>query len=716
MKRSVICALALGLAAATAHAQPMAAMKGMPLPADDLSPGTVSVRVVAGNIASPVSGVAVTLTVNGTPREARTDAEGRAFFKDLPVGATVQAKITGEDGKDVPSEQFQIPGDKGMKLMLSNRPIEGGMGGAPFAGGAGMPEPRKLSGIPRPEQNYQPGTYAVRVTYDDLKEKDPPVGLQVALVGYAADGSVSLQTAATDKSGHAMFGGLDRSGATAYFALALVPRGTLTDRLAAQPMTMAPQVGATVALSSEKRTSTALAIDDTGDDGAAPGTVRVALLGAPDAASEVRLIDVATHAQLGKTTTHPGPPDLTQIQGSAPFEAKPDMPAGTLDVEVRGGPDNASDQPMSGVGVRLVPESVTDPSAAPADAPSATTDDSGKAHVVTPKPGRVRALIKIHDTEIPTQAFDLSKTGGVVQVQAQWPSQGGPEATLQIVPRPGQVVYAEAISRGETYRSKPFQLMEGRGAYVSVAVLPRIMFSFSWTSHIDDEFLAVQGRFDVYNNSWIPYAGNDSDGILIPLPEGFKGAILADQDQTDVGIAQGEGFRIVRPLAPGMRRFIGGFSVPVEDGRVSWHLDLPLGAYQSGLELQEVPGMSVRLPAGVHAQTAKDERGTWRVISPITILPKQSMVMTITGLPSPPGWRLWAPRVLGILVVAMLLGGIGFALARARTGAASEPSSTAQRRQQLLDELVALEQQGEAGTRRDAILDELERLWDRGRG
>src|SRR5262245_2163669 len=95
-----LCALAIALAAAPAAAQPAAAI-GHPLPAQELATGTVSVRVIAGSPTKNVIGVDVTLDVNGTPRQARTDAGGRAIFKDLPAGATVQAKIVDEDKKEV---------------------------------------------------------------------------------------------------------------------------------------------------------------------------------------------------------------------------------------------------------------------------------------------------------------------------------------------------------------------------------------------------------------------------------------------------------------------------------------------------------------------------------------------------------------------------------------------------------------------------------------
>src|SRR5262249_20921151 len=128
-----------------ARAQPAAAI-GRPLPAPDLSPGTVSVRVIAGAIASPVIGAAGTLVVNDVPRVARTDPTGQAIFKDLPAHASVQAKVLDQDKKEVASETFALE-ETGVKLMLTTKPLVAG--GGPFmAGGGAMPEPRAMSGEP----------------------------------------------------------------------------------------------------------------------------------------------------------------------------------------------------------------------------------------------------------------------------------------------------------------------------------------------------------------------------------------------------------------------------------------------------------------------------------------------------------------------------------------------------------------------------------------
>ena len=80
-------------------------------------------RVIAGSPANPVIGTDVTLVVNGAPRVARSDSAGRAIFKDLPAGATVQAKVTDEDKKEVASDSFPLPDDSGVRVMISTKPI-----------------------------------------------------------------------------------------------------------------------------------------------------------------------------------------------------------------------------------------------------------------------------------------------------------------------------------------------------------------------------------------------------------------------------------------------------------------------------------------------------------------------------------------------------------------------------------------------------------------
>jgi hypothetical protein len=703
----VCAALAAVASIGTAHAQTAGAL-GKPLPSPDLPKGTISVRIVAGSPSNPVIGTEVTLVVNGATRVARTDAAGRAHFKDLPPDAKLQAKVTDEDKKVIASDEFVLPVDSGARLMLSTLPWNPGAGGgAPMAGGA-MPNPRAMSGEPRPEQDDAPGTLTVRLSYDDFKDA-PPVDAPVTLVGYAADYKVTTQVIKTDKDGRAKFTGLDRTGATSYFAMTLLPRNTSLDRLASTAVVLDPRGGVRMILSSEKRTSTAPPLDDLArierQEGAPPaGKVRVALEGAAvEPNATITLIDAEQKIAIarGKATT--APPDPSDVETQARYDDKQDLPPGTLRIVIHGG--SQSDEPLMGVKARIVAAAKPDVTLV-----EGITNGSGTTELKTMSPEPVIAVFTINGRELSSKPIDLTKKGGVVDVAARWPNEGKPEIVFDLVPRPGQAVYVETSMGGQIYRSIPFQPVPERGTRVSLLIFPRVMFTFSLTSRIDDEYLGVQGKFDISNYSWIPYVGGP-DGLVLPLPKGFVGGLVADKDQSNVAVAPDEGFRIVRPITPGGTTFHGGFSLPVKDGEVTWNMDLPLGTYQSGIEILQVPGMHVVTPSGVRGETATVAQGTFFVLPQISILPKQSMVMTISGLPAPAAWGVWLPRIMGILVILMIVGGVTFALTRNKPSSATTAGRDVQR-QKLLDELVELEKAGKNPQRREQIMTELEALWD----
>ena len=711
MKR-VLVAIVLAAAAAPVHAQTAAAI-GKPLPSPDLPAGSVSVRVVAGSPSSPVIGTDVTLLVNNTPRIARTDSAGRAHFKDLPPGAQLQAKVVDEDKKEVASETFQLPPNNGARLMLTTRPWNPGAGGGMSAGAGGpMPNPRAMSGEPRPEPSDAPGTITVRLSYDDFKDA-PPTNIPVTLVGYAADGSTTVATVRSDKEGRARFEKLDRSGATSYFAMTQLQRGTGVDRLVSTPAVLDPRSGVRLILSSEKRSSTAPALDDLSklekqEDAPGAGKVRIRLEGGPDANAFVTLVDAETKLAVGRVKPGAGAPDPAEVQAAADFKELDDLPRNMVRIRVHGGP-MGTDEPMPNVDVKLIPAEAQDTAAA--GTAEHKTNQQGVVEIVTPdgsgdKP-EITAVITINGKQLRSKPFSVVTKGGELEVQAQWPNQGRPEALFDFVPKPGQVVYAETTMHGNHYRSLPFQPLADRGTSATVFILPRVLVTFSLTSKIDDEYLAVNGRWEIMNNSWSPYSGGP-DGMLIPLPKGFIGGLVADKDQSDVAIAPTEGFRIVRPIAPGTRSFHGAFSLKVEDGTVRWAMDLPYGSYNSGMEILQHPGMSVQTPPNVNGKTVTVPQGTYYVLPQISILPKQSMVMSISGLPSPPGWRTWVPRIVGILVVMVIIGGLVFAFTRDRSGATARRA----KRQQLLDELVELEKSRGNSQRREQVIAELEQLWD----
>jgi len=715
--KRVLVALMLASTVAPANAQTAAAI-GKPLDAPDLATGTVSVRVIAGSPSNPVIGIEVTLLVNGTPRMARTDEAGRAFFKDLPTGVQVQAKVLDEDKKEVQSIPFALPAQGGTRLMLTTRPWNPGAGGGMAgggAGGAGMPNPRQMSGEPRPEQSDPAGTMTARLTFDDFADTTPPANVPVALVGYHADDKIDLQVVNSDDKGRATFKGLDRTGATSYFAMTLLDRGGgKLERLISVPAVLDSRVGVRVILSGEKRTSTEPAVDDLTrfekQEGApAAGKVRVTLEGGVDGNMNVSLVELTPTERrvFGTAKPQAGPPDPSQVQAQADFKDDTTLAPNTVRVRVHGG-INDTDGPIEGIAVNISPTATFQQEQGQidgkTDASGVVTIDLGKDAV-----GPFVATLTINGKPLSSKPFEASKNGGEFEVEAHWASEGKPQVEFDVVPRPGQVFFAETVMHGVLYRSLPFQPVPERGTRVSLFIFPRVLFTFSLTSRVDDEYLAVNGRFEISNNAWAPYAPKDSDGLMIPLPKGFIGGLVAEKDQGDVAIVPGEGYRIVRPLAPGNKQFHGAFSLPVKNGEVSWKLDLPLGSFNSGMEILQPPGMLVQTPPGVNGQTMTVPQGTFFVLPTISILPKQAMVMKLSGLPQPPGWKVWMPRIVGVLVILIILTGIGATIWRKRGQSDSERE---ERRQKLLDELVQLERSGKDAKRREKIMAELESLWD----
>jgi len=706
---------AIALVPATTRAQPAAAL-GHPLPADDLPDGTVSVRVIAGSPAAAVIGTDVTLMINGKAEVARTDASGRAQFNNLTAGTTVQAKIMDAENKELTSDAFPVPSSGGVKVMLSTKPFTGGMGGAPFAGGAGMPEPRKLSGQPRPDRDTPPGTLVVRLTYNDLTAKagdpnGPPTGLPVTLVGYAADDSVIVQTARSDANGRVAFDKLDPSGSVGYFALAAIPRATGVDRLYSLPVQLDGQAGVRVLLSAEKKDSKLPNVDQYATAQTLvtpPGKVRVTLEGLPSPNSPVRLIDAATHQMLAEVVASTMEGDPTTVQGGSKFEAKTDLPAGTLDVLVHGGVN--ADAPLADVEIRVIAADATQ-----LDGEGTKTGADGKIQITVPpelvKSGKpARAVFRILGRDFVSEPFDVGKNGGALDITAKWAAQGRPQALFDVPYKPDQVLYAEATISGKlagTYRSLPFMPIEQAGTHLGIIVYPRLIAKFKMRAMIEDQLLAVQGRWTVQNNSWIPYR-QSTEGMMIPLPKGFKGGVIADMNQSNVAVVPGEGYRILRPLPPGSgESFVAGFSLEVDNGTASWDLDLPLGTVGSEIEIRQTPGMHVEAPMAGQILDGNDGE-PYYVMDNITIGRGRSMVMSVSGLPSPAGWKVWAPRIVGVIVVIVILGGLGFALAVRKR----EPTSQLlARKNALLDELVELERSGANNARREQLVSELEKLW-----
>jgi hypothetical protein len=92
-------------------------MSGIPRPVTDLPNGSVSVRVIRGQLSNNLSNQDVELRVGSTVMKAKTDAAGRAQFDRLPAGTTVKA-MADVDGEHLESQEFPAPGQGGIRLLL----------------------------------------------------------------------------------------------------------------------------------------------------------------------------------------------------------------------------------------------------------------------------------------------------------------------------------------------------------------------------------------------------------------------------------------------------------------------------------------------------------------------------------------------------------------------------------------------------------------------
>jgi hypothetical protein len=109
----------LPLLGATVRAQmpDVRQMSGIPRPVDDLPDGSVSVRVIRGDMSHNLAGQPVEMLSGGQTTTVSTDAEGRAQFDGLAPGTPVKFSTT-VDGERVESQEFQIQPRGGIRLLL----------------------------------------------------------------------------------------------------------------------------------------------------------------------------------------------------------------------------------------------------------------------------------------------------------------------------------------------------------------------------------------------------------------------------------------------------------------------------------------------------------------------------------------------------------------------------------------------------------------------
>lgn len=103
-------------------------MSGVPLPAPDAEPGSVSVRVIRGSFENNVTGVPVEFLVDGRTETVTTDADGRAELKGLPSGARVRASSV-VDGERLETQDITMAATGVRVVLVATDPSAAGGAG-----------------------------------------------------------------------------------------------------------------------------------------------------------------------------------------------------------------------------------------------------------------------------------------------------------------------------------------------------------------------------------------------------------------------------------------------------------------------------------------------------------------------------------------------------------------------------------------------------------
>lgn len=227
MKRALIAIVML--ASVSALAQPMmidpSKMSGIPRPDPQVPAGTITVRLIRGQLTNRMPGIDVGLVgADGKTQKQKTDAEGRATFAGLTAPGPYTAKAT--DGvEELASQPIELQSDMGSRVMLVFQP----------KGGA-------ADGVARPDKAIAPGTIIVRAA----GEGGEPLPDVDVILGHAKAGERAVQErkGKTDAQGEAKFADNDHKPDSGYVAEAIMDG----QRFASKPFKLQENMGSRVTI------------------------------------------------------------------------------------------------------------------------------------------------------------------------------------------------------------------------------------------------------------------------------------------------------------------------------------------------------------------------------------------------------------------------------------------------------------------------------------
>jgi hypothetical protein len=268
----------------------------------------------------------------------------------------------------------------------------------------------------------------------------------------------------------------------------------------------------------------------------------------------------------------------------------------------------------------------------------------------------------------------------------------------------GQAYRVNVISDGATYSSTPFQLPPTRGYAVEIRRLPtthdqRVLLMVVGQTYVEihEERIHVVQEMQLSNLGAATYVFPD-DGIALHLPEGFLAfqtqPVMTDQHVTE---AEGLGARLTGSLPPGRVTLAYAYDLPITGSDMTFEVSLPIRVYIYRV-IVDAPE-SLRLDVeGMPRAIRFEDQGRSLLGTEIQRQPGdaqlQHVLVTLHGIPGPGPVR-WIALAAAVV---MALGGVLAAARGPRKHAAmNDEKALARRRQQLLEELRALDAEYEAG-------------------
>jgi hypothetical protein len=166
-------------------------MSGIPMPTSDAPAGSVSVRLVRGELTNNIVGHRVELHAGERTETATTDQEGRAVFSGLQPGVSVHA-VAEVDGQRVESQEFTLPPDAGVRLVLVAGATGGPVASAPLPSAA--PGDVVFAGDSRIQIEFDDDSLEVFYLFDLVNPSNAPVTPKRELVFELPEGAQQAAT------------------------------------------------------------------------------------------------------------------------------------------------------------------------------------------------------------------------------------------------------------------------------------------------------------------------------------------------------------------------------------------------------------------------------------------------------------------------------------------------------------------------------------------